>query len=264
MMILDRIVAVKKEEVAQLSQSFDHSRVREELLALPATKGFARGLRDTANLVGLIAEVKKASPSKGVIRPDFDPVRIASLYQEAGADCISVLTDKQFFQGESSYLRQIRAAVDLPLLRKDFIIDEKQIYEARLLGADCVLLIAAILSQAQMQEYREVAALLGLDALVEVHDEPELERALASGAELLGVNNRNLNDFSVDLGTTGRLAKLLPADTFLVSESAIVTYEDVATVKESGARAILVGETLMRDPEITPSIDKLLGRTVRS
>lgn len=262
-MILDRIVAVKREEVAELAQGFDLAAVREEIAKLPPTRGFAQALRETTEYVGLIAEVKKASPSKGVIRPDFDPVEIATTYQRAGATCLSVLTDEQFFQGHADYLRNIRASVNLPILRKDFIIDELQIYEARLIGADCVLLIAAILSTEQLREFAELAASLGLDALVEVHDEEELERALAAGATLLGVNNRDLRDFSMDLGTTGRLAQKVPPGTLLVSESGIVTHDDVRAVKEAGAAAILVGETLMRDPQIAPSVDLLLGRVTR-
>jgi indole-3-glycerol phosphate synthase len=262
-MILDRIVAVKREEVAELAQGFDLAAVREEIAKLPPTRGFAQALRETTEYVGLIAEVKKASPSKGVIRPDFDPVEIAATYERAGATCLSVLTDEQFFQGHADYLRNIRASVNLPILRKDFIIDELQIYEARLIGADCVLLIAAILSMEQLREFAELAASLGLDALVEVHDEEELERALAAGATLLGVNNRDLRDFSMDLGTTGRLAQKVPPGTLLVSESGIVTHDDVRAVKEAGAAAILVGETLMRDPQIAPSVDLLLGRVTR-
>ncbi|ARU62709.1 indole-3-glycerol phosphate synthase [Tumebacillus avium] len=259
-MILDKIVAVKREEVAQYAKSFDLGQVTEEIAALPATLGFEKALRETSEYIALIAEVKKASPSKGIIRPDFDPVKIAGIYEAAGANCLSVLTDEQFFQGHADYLRRVRAAVELPLLRKDFIIDEKQIYEARLLGADCILLIAAILSTAQMNEYLALAASLGLDVLTEVHDEKELERALEAGAGLLGVNNRDLRDFSVDLGTTARLAEMVPPGTLLVSESGIVTFDDVQQVKSAGAGAILVGETLMRDPLIAPSIDKLLGR----
>ncbi|PWK06613.1 indole-3-glycerol phosphate synthase TrpC [Tumebacillus permanentifrigoris] len=262
-MILDRIVAVKREEVAELAKHFDQQAVLEEIAKLPPTRGFAQALRATTEYVGLIAEVKKASPSKGVIRPDFDPVEIAMTYERAGATCLSVLTDEQFFQGHADYLRNIRANVALPILRKDFIIDEKQIYEARLIGADCILLIAAILSTEQLREFAQLAASLGLDALVEVHDEEELGRALDAGATLLGVNNRDLRDFSMDLGTTGRLAKRVPPGTLLVSESGIVTHDDVRSVKEAGAAAILVGETLMRDPEIAPSVDLLLGRVAR-
>ncbi|KEO83752.1 indole-3-glycerol phosphate synthase TrpC [Tumebacillus flagellatus] len=259
-MILDRIVEVKRQEVAELAKAFNREEALAEIAKLPPTRGFADALRAASAYIGLIAEVKKASPSKGVIRPDFDPVVIAKTYEAAGASCLSVLTDEQFFQGHADYLRKIRASVNLPLLRKDFIIDEKQIYEARLIGADCVLLIAAILTTEQLREFRELASTLGLDALVEVHDEAELEQALASGATLLGVNNRDLRDFTVDLGTTARIAKLVPDGTLLVSESGIVTHDDVRAVKEAGAAAILVGETLMRDPEIAPSVDLLLGR----
>ena len=261
-MILDRIVQVKKEEVERLAQSFDPSQVRDTIASLPETRGFAAALRNATDMVGLIAEVKKASPSKGIIRPDFDPNAIAQVYERAGASCLSVLTDVQFFQGHADYLRGIRQVVNLPLLRKDFIIDEKQIYEARIIGADCILLIAAILTTEQMKEYRELAESLGLDVLVEVHDETELQRALDAGSTLLGVNNRDLRDFTVDLDTTARIAKLVPQDRLLVSESGIVTHDDVCTVKAAGAHAILVGETLMRDPQITPAIDALLGRSI--
>ncbi|HEU4964639.1 MAG TPA: indole-3-glycerol phosphate synthase TrpC [Bacilli bacterium] len=259
-MILDRIVDVKREEVAQLARTFDLGQVREEIAKLPPTRAFANALRETTDFIGLIAEVKKASPSKGIIRADFDPVRIAKTYEAAGANCLSVLTDTNFFQGEKEYLRQIRQAVELPLLRKDFIIDGKQIYEARQIGADCILLIAAILSTEQMKEYSELAEELGLDVLVEVHDEQELARALEAKPLLLGVNNRDLRTFTVDLGNTARLAQGVPAEALLVSESGIATHEDVREVKAAGAGAILVGETLMRDPLITPAIDKLLGR----
>ncbi|MGZ4107343.1 MAG: indole-3-glycerol phosphate synthase TrpC, partial [Tumebacillaceae bacterium] len=221
-MILDRIVEVKKEEVAAIARTFDQGQVAEQIAALPPTRGFEQALRQSSELVGLIAEVKKASPSKGIIRADFDPVAIAQIYERGGASCLSVLTDRQFFQGHDDYLRSVRQAVNVPLLRKDFMIDEKQIYEARLIGADCILLIAAILSTEQMKEYSELAASLGLDVLVEVHDEEELQRALEAKPTLLGVNNRDLRSFSVDIGNTGRLAKGVPAGTLLVSESGIV------------------------------------------
>jgi indole-3-glycerol phosphate synthase len=260
MMILDRIVEVKKEEVALLARTYDQSKVDAEIAGLAPTRGFAAALTGTKELIGLIAEVKKASPSKGLIRTNFDPVAIAQTYANAGASCISVLTDRDFFQGHPSFLRNIRTVVDIPLLRKDFIIDEKQVYEARVLGADCILLITAILSTEQLKEYSEIARRIGLDVLVEVHDDKELVRALDAGAPLLGINNRDLRDFSVDLGTTARLAQMVPEGTVLVSESGIVTHGDVQTVKQAGAHAILVGETLMRDPQITPAIDLLLGR----
>jgi indole-3-glycerol phosphate synthase len=259
-MILDRIVEVKKQEVERLARTFDSGQVAEQIAALPPTRGFENALRQSNGLMALIAEVKKASPSKGVIRPDFDPAAIAQLYERSGANCLSVLTDREFFQGHSSYLRTVRQVVKLPLLRKDFIIDEKQIYEARLIGADCILLIAAILSTEQLKEYSDLANQLGLDVLVEVHDEAELQRALEAKPTLLGVNNRDLRSFSVDIGNTGRLAKLVPEGTLLVSESGIATHDDVLKAKECGAKAILVGETLMRSDDIAGAIDDLMGR----
>lgn len=259
-MILDQITAVKRQEVEQLAKSFHLDSVEKEIESLSPTRGFADSLQSSLAPIAIIAEVKKASPSKGIIAQDFDPVRTAIQYEEAGAACISVLTDSRFFQGSSEYLTQVHHRVTLPVLRKDFIIDERQIYEARLMGADAILLIAAILSERQLYEYRQLAAQLGLDALVEVHDERELERALTSGATLIGVNNRDLRDFTVDLHTTERLAKRLPKETFLVSESGIGSYEDILFVKEAGAKAVLVGESLMRAPSIRCAIDSLLGR----
>ena len=209
--------------------------------------------------VALIAEVKKASPSAGVIRPDFDPVRIATAYEQAGAAVLSVLTDEQFFQGKLEYLRLIRESVRLPLLRKDFIIDELQLYEAVAGGADAVLLIAAILDDVQLRAYRQLAAHLKLAALVEVHDEPELARAVAAGAELIGINNRNLKTFQVDLGTTERLAAQIPPGTLIVAESGIHTRADVDRVAAAGVHAILVGESLMRSADIAGKVKELVG-----
>jgi indole-3-glycerol phosphate synthase len=259
MMILDQIVAVKRQEVERLSQTFQLDAVEKEIASLPPTRGFRRRLEDARGPVALIAEVKKASPSKGVIASDFDPVRIAKEYESCGASCISVLTDAQFFQGSAADLTQVKRVVSLPLLRKDFIIDERQIYEARRIGADAVLLIAAILTGKQLRDFRLLAESLGLDALVEVHDERELEQALHSGATLVGVNNRDLPDFTVDLQTTARLAQSLPPGVFLVSESGIRDHEDVMFVCEAGARAILVGETLMRARSIRQAVETLLG-----
>lgn len=263
-MILDRIVAAKQEEVALLKNSAALKHAERAIADLPPTRGFAAALRSARGEVALIAEVKKASPSKGVIRADFDPVRIAKEYEAAGASAISVLTDVQFFQGHPSYLTEIRQAVSAPLLRKDFIIDQSQIYEARLLGADAILLIAAILDEENLRRYRELAEDLGLDALVEVHGREELAKALASGAQLIGVNNRDLRTFNVDLRTTAAVASDLPADCFLVSESGIFVYEDVRQVKQAGAKAILVGESLMRSDDIRLAIDRLLNRQVKA
>ncbi len=229
------------------------------------TRGFEAALRrPRIGKVALIAEVKKASPSAGVICKDFDPVRIARQYEAAGADCLSVLTDEKFFQGSLEYLKQIRATVKLPLLRKDFIIDERQILEAVEWGADAILLITAILSDAQLKHFHTLATEAGLAALVEVHDEAELERALAAGANLIGVNNRDLKTFKVDLGTTERLADRLRkapggAEKILVAESGIHTRADVQRLAQCGAQAILVGESLMKHADIQSKVAELLG-----
>lgn len=216
--------------------------------------------------VALIAEVKKASPSAGVICPDFDPVRIAREYEAAGASCLSVLTDEKFFQGSLDDLRQIREAVTLPLLRKDFLIDERQILEAIEWGADAVLLIAAILTDAQLRQFHSLATGAGLAALVEVHDEAELNRALALGAQLIGVNNRDLTTFRVDLATTERLARAMAAaqtdalqSKVLVAESGIQTRADVVRLAGCGAKAILVGESLMKPGDLRMKVKDLLG-----
>ena len=212
---------------------------------VPPPRGFIRSLLEYDG-VAIIAEVKKASPSKGVISHDFDPVKIATNYQSLGAQAVSVLTDVDFFQGSLRYLMQVRQAVKLPVIRKDFIIDPLQIEEAHLHGADAILLIAAILDEAQLRDYQAQATAYGMDSLVEVHDEAELEKTLAAGCSLLGVNNRNLNDFSMDLGTTLRLKKLIPADIPVVSESGLKTREDIAKLEKAGVAAALIGESLMR------------------
>src|ERR1017187_9303948 len=250
MNILDKIVEQKKREVAQLpARLIAAGDLRDALLEHGERRDFLAALRKPKRGdIALIAEVKKASPSAGVICKDFDPVRIAKEYEAAGASCLSVLTDEKFFQGSLDYLRQIRAAVKLPLLRKDFIIDERQILEAIEWGADAILLIVAILTDAQLEKFHSLAIEAGLAVLVEVHDEVELERALKISPKLIGVNNRNLKTFAVDLATTERLAEKLflsPAtrhSSLLVAESGIHTREDVARVQKYGARAILVGE----------------------
>jgi len=250
--ILDQIVAEKRREVARLHPPGKPATTRAD------RRDFAGALRRPMG-VALIAEVKKASPSAGIIRADFDPVRIAGEYEAAGAAVVSVLTDETFFQGHLDYLRQIRAAVRLPLLRKDFIIDELQIYEAEAGGADAVLLIAAILDDAQLRAFRQLARQLKLAALVEVHDERELARAVAAGAEIIGINNRNLSTFRVDLATTEQLAAQIPAGTTIVAESGIHTRADVARMAAAGVHAILVGESLMRSANIAGQVQELLG-----
>ena len=265
MNILDTIVAQKRIEVAALPERrIAAGDLRDAMLERSERRAFMAALRaPRRGDVALIAEVQKASPSKGVICPDFDPVRIAREYEAAGASCLSVLTDEKFFQGSLDYLRQIREAVKVPLLRKDFIIDERQILEAIEWGADAILLIVAILDDQQLRDYQTLAAAAGLAVLVEVHDEAELDRALASGAQLVGVNNRDLKSFKVDLGTTERLAEKLWASAdgkskLLVAESGIFTRADVERLKACGSGAILVGESLMRGGNIATKVGELL------
>ena len=264
--ILDEIVEQKKIEVARLPERrLGAGDLRDALLEHGERRDFLAALRHPrVGDLGLIAEVKKASPSAGVICPNFDPVRIAREYEAAGASCLSVLTDEKYFQGSLDYLRQIRAAVKLPLLRKDFIIDERQILEAVEWGADAILLIVAILDDERLRRFHALAAEAGLAVLVEAHDAAELERALALGANLIGVNNRNLKTFQVDLAVTEQLAARLrqaaPAGTpLLVAESGIHTRADVVRVQRAGAGAILVGESLVKEGNIAAKVKELLG-----
>jgi indole-3-glycerol phosphate synthase len=267
MSILEEIVAEKRREVETLPKSaISAADIRSVIEARRDRRDFTAALRQPKHgRVALIAEVKKASPSAGIIRSDFDPIAIAKEYEAAGASCLSVLTDQKFFQGSLEYLRRIREAVKLPLLRKDFVIDERQILEAAQWGADAILLIVAILTDQRLNWFHELATEAGLAALVEVHDELELERALAARAELLGVNNRDLRTFKVDLATTERLAaKLLSSarpTPLLVAESGIHTASDVDRLARCGAQAILVGESLMRGPDIAGKVRALLGDT---
>lgn len=265
--ILDTIVARKRLEVALLPARIPTVEdLRAAVLARGGVRDFMGALRQPPRgAMALIAEVKKASPSKGIICHDFDPVRIARDYERGGAACLSVLTDEQFFQGSLANLSNIRAAVKLPLLRKDFIIDARQILEAVEHGADAILLIAAILTDSQLSEFHALATGAGLVALVEVHDGQELDRTLAMGATLIGVNNRDLKTFSVDLATTERLAarmgSLQLAEKLLVAESGIFHHQDVERLTRCGARAILVGESLVREGNIPEKIALLLEGT---
>ncbi len=267
MSILETIVEQKRHEVAQLrARVLASGDLRDALRRRDERRDFMAALRQPRRgPVALIAEVKKASPSAGVICKDFDPVRIAREYEAAGASCLSVLTDEKFFQGSLDDLRQIRAVVKLPLLRKDFIIDERQILEAIEWGADAALLIVAILSDAQLRRFHALATEAGLAALVEVHDEAELDRALAIGAQLIGVNNRDLKTFRVDLATTERVAaKLRSAGSLargvlLIAESGVNTRADVDRLTRCGAQAVLVGESLMKHGDIRGKIAELLG-----
>ena len=257
-MILDTIVAHKRIELADDKQRMPFDTLKRKIQDLPPTRDFCAAL-STPNCVHLIAEVKKKSPSKGIIREDFNPVEIAGTYAANGASAISVLTDREFFAGELAYLSAIREAVALPLLRKDFTIDPYHIYQARLVGADAVLLIVSILTSTQLREFIEIARSLGLASLVEVHTEEELEVALTGGAEIVGINNRDLKTFHTDIATTFRLKDSIPTDTVVVSESGINTHEDVMKLKETGINAILVGESLMRSPDIGVKVRELLG-----
>ncbi|MHB1399491.1 MAG: indole-3-glycerol phosphate synthase TrpC [Trichloromonadaceae bacterium] len=260
--ILQTIVAHKREEVAAAKAKFPLARLRDRLaLVEDQPRGFLRALRAMHESGGtaIIAEVKKGSPSKGVIRQDFDPLTIAETYQQHGATCLSVLTDERFFLGHLSYLGLIREQVGLPLLRKDFICDPYQIVEARAFGADAVLLIAAMLELQQLREFAAQARELQLDVLLEVHDETELELALQTDCELIGINNRSLRSFVTDLGTTERLRPLIPAQRLVVAESGINGRADVERLLAAGAGAFLVGEALMREADIGAKLEELLG-----
>lgn len=252
--ILNKIVAVKREEVATAIKRKPLAAMRFDAESRVLTRDFVGALRVkiSAGKPAVIAEIKKASPSKGVLRADFIPADIAQSYAEHGAACLSVLTDKDFFQGSIDYLKQARASCSLPVLRKDFIIDPYQVYESRVMGADCILLIAACLDDAQMKALEALALSLDMAVLVEVHDRAELDRALKLRTPLLGINNRNLQTFEVSLDTTLGLVKEVPADRLLVTESGITTAADVARLREAKVNAFLVGEAFMRaeDPGV--------------
>ncbi len=258
-MILDDIIANKKEELAETKRRYPFADIKARAAGAEATRPFGNAL-SAGTGIRLIAEVKKASPSKGVIRGDFDPEKIARTYEQAGASCISVLTEQKFFQGKLEYLGSIRKSVGLPLLRKDFIIDEYQIHEARAAGADAILLIAACLDKNQMQDYIGIAKQLGLEVLVESHAYKELDKSLLAGAMLVGINNRDLTTFTVNLQTTLDLLKDIPADRTVVSESGIKTREDVVRLRQAGVDAVLVGESLMREQDIGKKVKELLGQ----
>lgn len=249
--ILQKIVAVKREEIAAGLKKKSLAAMREDAESRVMTRDFEGALRGAiaAGRAAVIAEVKKASPSKGVLRADFIPADIAQSYAQYGAACLSVLTDQQFFQGCNDYLKQARASCDLPVLRKDFMVDPYQVFEARAIGADCILLIAACLSDAQMNELEAVARYLGMAVLVEVHDADELQRALKLKTALLGVNNRNLRTFEVTLNTTLGMMAEVPADKLLITESGILQRSDVQTMRDAGVHAFLVGEAFMRAPD---------------
>ncbi|PSO58781.1 MAG: indole-3-glycerol phosphate synthase TrpC [Cyanobacteria bacterium QH_2_48_84] len=263
--ILEKIVWHKQQEITQMHRNLPLAELQDRVSNAPSPRDFPLALQQSSSQPSLIAEVKKASPSKGIIRADFDPVEIAQAYERGGAACLSVLTDRKFFQGSFDNLVAIRQRVELPLLCKEFIIDPYQIYLARVAGADAVLLIAAILSDQELQEFLQVIQNLGMNALVEVHTLAELDRVLAlSGVRLVGVNNRNLEDFTVDIGTTQQLLterreQLHNLDITLVSESGLYTPADLALVAEAGARTVLIGESLVKQTDLEQAVSSLIN-----
>ena len=259
--ILNKIVEVKREEIAAARKKVSLEAMRADAESRVLTRDFEAALRAkiTAGAAAVIAEVKKASPSKGVLREDFIPADIAQSYAEHGAACLSVLTDRQFFQGRPDYLKQARASCDLPVLRKDFMVDPYQVYESRAMGADCILLIAACLDDAQMADLEAIARSLDMAVLVEVHDGAELDRALRLKTLLVGINNRNLRTFEVSLSTTLDLLPKVPADRLLITESGILSRADVQTMRGAGVHAFLVGEAFMRAPDPGEALASLFG-----
>ena len=258
MTILEQLAAYARERVEEARRLFPEEELRRQTLALPKGElAFKKALKKPG--LSFICECKKASPSNGLIAPDFPYLQIAKDYEAAGADCISVLTEPKWFLGSDQYLKEIAATVSLPCLRKDFTVDPYMIYEAKLLGASAVLLICAILKEEQIREFLGLCGELGLSALVEAHDEREVEMALRAGAEIIGVNNRNLKDFSVDTENSRRLRQMIPKDVLFVSESGVGSPEDVEALRELGADAVLVGETLMRAGDRKARLAELKG-----
>lgn len=258
-MILDIIVEATRERIKKNKQDISAQRMKEIALRMPVTESlfFEEAFREKG--IHFICEVKKASPSKGIIAEDFPYLAIAREYEEAGASCISVLTEPEFFLGMDSYLSEIKREVSIPVLRKDFVVEPYQIYQAKILGADAILLICSILNDKELKEYLALSKELGLSALVEAHDEIEVERALRAGAGIIGVNNRNLKTFEVDIRTSGRLRKLVPEDILFVAESGIKTAEDIRILKEDKVNGVLIGETLMKSPDKKKILAELRG-----
>lgn len=259
--ILKKIIERKYEEIAERQSTCSIEQLREQIASASPVRGFVAALQRAVNegRSAVIAEIKKASPSKGVLRADFQPAQIAQSYQAGGASCLSVLTDADFFQGSEAYLQQARAACSLPVIRKDFIVEPYQVYEARAIGADCILLIIAALSDVQLQDLTALATKLGMDVLVEVHDKDELLRALHLGLPLVGINNRNLRTFEVSLNTTLELLPLIPEDVLVVTESGILSKDDVSLMRDNHVNAFLVGEAFMRAPDPGECLAELFG-----
>ncbi len=257
-MILTKIIEEKKREVEIARERLPLEKMREELLVLPSQRSFRQAVSKERAPV-LIAEIKKASPSAGTLRHDFDPLKIAQTYRAYGAGAISVVTDERFFKGSLSYMDRVKKEVYLPVLRKDFVIDRYQIYESKFYGADAVLLIAGLLSRGDLLEFAGICGELAMDAVVEVHNEEDLAKALSVGAAIIGINNRNLHTFEVDLEVTSNLVRSVPEEKIVISESGIHTYEDVMFLKSLGVSAVLIGEAFMRSADIGGTIREIMG-----
>jgi indole-3-glycerol phosphate synthase len=259
--VLARICADKREEVAQLRAKTSVEALKSRIYTAGETRGFGRALKEktAGEGFGLVAEIKKASPSVGLIRPDFDPAALARAYLAGGATCLSVLTDARYFQGAPQHLIAARAAVNLPVMRKDFILDPWQVYESRTMGADCILLIMAALSDQQARDLEALARSLDMDVLAEVHNATELDRALGLETNLIGINNRNLKTLQIDLRITIELAPLVPPDRFVIAESGIRRHDDLIMLSQTGVRCFLVGEYLMRQPDVAQAARDLLA-----
>ncbi|MFH1412135.1 MAG: indole-3-glycerol phosphate synthase TrpC [Candidatus Omnitrophota bacterium] len=256
-MILSKIIEEKRREVDRLRSKISFNKVKEEAERMYVNSQFKKNISRKGH-INLIAEIKKSSPSQGVIRVDFDPLKIALTYHGAGASAISVLTDERFFDGKLEYMNMLKKRVTLPLLRKDFIIDEYQVYESALNGADAILLIANILTHEELGRYQNIAKGIGMDVLVEVHNEEEIEKALSCHAAIIGINNRDLTNFNVDIAVTQRLIRLIPENKIIVSESGIRTYEQIMFLKSLGVNAVLIGETFMRADNIGAKVRELM------
>lgn len=259
-MILEEIAARTRERVAEQKQNVSLEEIKRQALAMDANTGFPFAKALQTPDIAFICEVKKASPSKGLIAPDFPYVKIAKEYEEAGAAAISVLTEPYYFQGSNSYLTEITKEVSIPVLRKDFTVDEYMIYEAKVIGASCILLICAILDLDTLKSYLELAHSLGLSVIVEAHDENEVKMALESGAGIIGVNNRDLRTFTVDINNSARYRKMVPDDVIFISESGIKTAEDIQKLRENGTNAVLIGETFMRSADKKAALAQLRGK----